>query len=945
MGVLNDALIRAAKENKIFPSVILVTGLAVLTFFLMASSALALEAPVTREAKHVAGSSAELRGELNPRSSGSEDHYDFYYNAGSSCEGGQISTEEGPVSGEKLAVDSVVSGLEGKSEYTFCVVELHEGEVERGGELHFQTLADAPVVEGESSSSIGPFAATLEATVNPENEEASCEFEYGTSSALVGASKVACSEALPANRGGEGAKASITGLIPSTAHSPMHYYYRVVVKNAGGTSRGAIEEFTTAIAQAPTIEAERMSGLGLGMLLLEAKINPQGQSTTCVFEYGTSPTLTGAVVVECDPGSIGPDGEAEVEALVSGLTSGDTYYYRVNATNATGATAGEIKSFSVGVPVVEAESSSEVMPTQARLDATINPEYEETSCVFEYSYTSSTLASGVTSASCDPVSLGTDAGGVSVSDVLTGLKSGTSYYYRVHASNETTTVHGAIESFATPALLVPVVEGEGVPAISPYEAVLEASVNPGWQQTECKFEYGPEAKLEHEVTITACSAPLAASGSGEPTTITATGLKPAITYYYRVKAKNATATTTGTIESFATSALVKPEIESEEASMLTPTSALLEAQQITPNWQVTKYAFEYATEESLIEKREGTRTPDETTAAGTLAEPPSNTMSLEVTGLRPGTTYYFRVIASNPAGEEAAANPVIASFTTTDTPAATTGAAEVLSPSTANVSGTVTPDGLATTYRIQYGGTKDYGDETPVTEAGSGDSAVPISVKLEGLEPGITYHYRLVAINDGGTQKTFGEDATFTTQSTPAALTGVGHSGETASGATIAGTVEARGIPTRWEVLLAPASPGGAAPAAEDFRLIASGVTSANYTITESLGNLVASTTYYYKFVAENQDPPAAEATGTFATQPPPTGTTSNGSSVIVFPANETTIPNISTTTRTTTTTKPLTKQRLAKILKACKREKSKSKRARCEKRAKANAAAKGRHR
>jgi hypothetical protein len=75
-----------------------------------------------------------------------------------------------------------------------------------------------------------------------------------------------------------------------------------------------------------------------------------------------------------------------------------------------------------------------------------------------------------------------------------------------------------------------------------------------------------------------------------------------------------------------------------------------------------------------------------------------------------------------------------------------------------------------TTYRFEYGTTDSYGSALPAVEgdAGSASRAHLVFEQLEGLTPGTTYHYRLVATNATGT--TFGEDRTVTTRASDAPL-------------------------------------------------------------------------------------------------------------------------------------------------------------------------------
>ena len=86
--------------------------------------------------------------------------------------------------------------------------------------------------------------------------------------------------------------------------------------------------------------------------------------------------------------------------------------------------------------------------------------------------------------------------------------------------------------------------------------------------------------------------------------------------------------------------------------------------------------------------------------------------------------------------------------------------------------GSVNPVGFATTYFFDWGLTTGYGNRTPATDASAGDGTAvqAVSQDLQGLAPGTTVHYRLVAANSFGTVA--GGDQSFTTL-VPFAFTGV----------------------------------------------------------------------------------------------------------------------------------------------------------------------------
>ncbi len=152
-------------------------------------------------------------------------------------------------------------------------------------------------------------------------------------------------------------------------------------------------------------------------------------------------------------------------------------------------------------------------------------------------------------------------------------------------------------------------------------------------------------------------------------------------------------------------------------------------------------------------------------------------VSAQLTGLAPHTTYHVRIIASNLAGP----GPGTGSDQTFSTPAsskplANTGAPSVESSTTAGFSGSVNPEGSSTSAYFQYGLDPSYNGGGPLvytnqlaaspSPLGSDFSSHAASARATGLVPNALYHVRLVASNGNGT--TFGPDLTFRTRSDPA---------------------------------------------------------------------------------------------------------------------------------------------------------------------------------
>jgi N-acetylneuraminic acid mutarotase len=91
-------------------------------------------------------------------------------------------------------------------------------------------------------------------------------------------------------------------------------------------------------------------------------------------------------------------------------------------------------------------------------------------------------------------------------------------------------------------------------------------------------------------------------------------------------------------------------------------------------------------------------------------------------------------------------------------PAVTTLAASGVSNSVAVLNGAINPNGLATAW-FEWGISTQYGSRTPADVLGAGFVATNHSATLTGLQPGIVYHYRVVATNVAGAAR--GVDTSF----------------------------------------------------------------------------------------------------------------------------------------------------------------------------------------
>jgi DNA-binding beta-propeller fold protein YncE len=138
-----------------------------------------------------------------------------------------------------------------------------------------------------------------------------------------------------------------------------------------------------------------------------------------------------------------------------------------------------------------------------------------------------------------------------------------------------------------------------------------------------------------------------------------------------------------------------------------------------------------------------------------------------LTGLRPGTTYHYRIVATNAAGTTYGPDETFTTAAATP-PVVSTGPAGEVTATSARLTGAVGPRGLPTSYAFEVGADISYTGAKLFGSAGASTGEDAVTADLQYLVPGTTYHYRLVATSFDGTS--FGQDMTFTTPAVAAPI-------------------------------------------------------------------------------------------------------------------------------------------------------------------------------
>jgi hypothetical protein len=284
-----------------------------------------------------------------------------------------------------------------------------------------------PTVEANPPTEVTGTRATLNGTVNPEGTPVDeCIFEWGET--LAYDHKGLCEGSLPADSEPHPVSLKVTGLKPNG----NVYHYRIVAKDAKGSSRSADETVSTAV----TTATEPASPIGVESATLNGLVRPEGQSySVCKFEWGLTTVAGYQHEAECSPkaGEIPTDFNPHpVAAALSGLQGDTLYKFRLTTVNTEGELSGKELTFETsGAPAISEIRALDATQSEVRIEGKVDPRRFETSYRFEWGPT----ASYENSVPISPASIGSGEEPVLVTASLTGLSSGTTYHYRVVATN------------------------------------------------------------------------------------------------------------------------------------------------------------------------------------------------------------------------------------------------------------------------------------------------------------------------------------------------------------------------------------------------------------------------------------------------------------------------------------------------------------------------------
>lgn len=492
----------------------MVATLAAVTVSLAAiATAATLAAPtaITGTVSAVGGTTATLNGTVNP--GGLATDWWFDYGATTSY-GSKTSTTAAGSGSANLSVSQALTGLTPATTYHYRLVAKSSGGTTNGSDGLF-TTASPPVAVTGTASGVGPTGATVGGTVNPNGQPTTWYVEYGTSTSY--GSKTAVQDA------GSGTTSKAVSTTLSGLTAGRTYHFRLVAQSSAGTSNGLDATFVT--AEPPVVTTSAASSIGSTSVRLNGRVDPNGRSTTYLFEYG--PTSSYGTKTSSSSAGSGTS-STSVSKTVNGLTPGTLYHFRLVATSDAGTASGADLAFTTQAPPTAVTSpATGIGPTSATLGGTVNPNGRSTSAYVEYGTT--TRYGSKTSSS----SAGSGRSPVTVAIPVSSLTPGVTYHFRLVGTSSLGTSRGADAVFTT--LGAPLVATGPVElgSLSIRSARVGGTVNPRGSSTSWWFEYGRTREYGFRTPATT------ANGTSDiPASAVLTGLSPGLRWHYRLVAQS-----------------------------------------------------------------------------------------------------------------------------------------------------------------------------------------------------------------------------------------------------------------------------------------------------------------------------------------------------------------------------------------------------------------------
>jgi len=402
----------------------------------------------------------------------------------------------------------------------------------------------------------------------------------------------------------------------------------VMVVNASPTPTPTSTPVTTP-TPTPVVTTNPATNVAAFSATLNGSVNPRGAPTMVSFQYGLTTSYGSTIVMQAQNGST----VRAVSANIAGLLANRTYHFRIVAHNNGGTAFGADRTFTTltatGLPVVTTNPATLIASFSATLNGSVNPHGLTTTVSFQY---------GTTTAYGSTTPMQTQTGNTyrNIAANISGLSANTAYHFRIVATNSAGTKFGADRTFTTLSVTgPPVVTTNPASFIASFSATLNALLDPHGLPTSVHFQYGTTP------IYGLTTAPQSRNGNTfQAVGANVAGLTANTLYHFRVVASNNAGTTMSSDNTFTTLAATGPPVVITNAAVNVTTSSATLNGSLDPHGLSTTVYFQYGLTASY-----GSVTPMQTQTGNTY-----RTITANISGLAPHTTYHFRMVASNSGG-------------------------------------------------------------------------------------------------------------------------------------------------------------------------------------------------------------------------------------------------------------------------------------------------------
>jgi len=554
---------------------------------------------------------------------------------------------------------------------------------------------------------------------------------------------------------------AISGLQPGTT-----YYARAYATNSIGTAYGEQVTFTTQ-SVLPVLTTTELLGISINSATAGGNITSDGGASVIArgvcWSTLENPTTN-------DQKTLNGMGSGIFSSSITGLAPGTRYYIRAYATNSVGTAYGNQLTATtlVDFATLTTAEASEVTSSSANCGGNITAnggaDITARGLCWSTSQTPTIQGSKTTNGTGSGVFTG----------AISGLAPGTTYFVRAYATNSAGTSYGNEVSFKTQAVLPSIatvdISNLGISTLTTGGNVTNDG---GATVTERGICWSTNQTPTIQDSRTS-------SGTGVGSfSINISGLTPDTKYYFRAFATNSIGTAYG---------------EPVSATTLSSLAVLttVEVTNITINSAISGGNVTHQGSDAPFSRGVCWSTSQNPTITDNIAQNPlnQNSFTCNMTGLRPGTTYYVRAFATNSIGT--GYGNQVTFRTEASTPELTTVEATLIASNSARCGGNITTDnGSTVTARGVCWSTQT----NPVIQTGNhtsdGSGTGTFESNISGLTPGTKYYVRAYATNGKGTE--YGVQISFTTLPELPSLTTTNASSITFSSAISGGSIQSNG--------------------------------------------------------------------------------------------------------------------------------------------------------